>query len=592
MPIWGFPLAWTLKRGCSPKPTAAKLLEKELSDPKYKPRVVAMGTNTDPYQPIERRLHIMRSIVATFARFNHPVTILTKAHLITRDIDILGPMAQKNLTRAMVSITTQDKALARSMEPRASAPEKRFDAIRQLAEAGVETGIMTGPMIPGLNDDEMETIMEKAASLGATFSAHTILRLPLEVSPLFQEWLETFAPNRARRIMRHIRDMNGGRDYDPHWSRGREIKTPYALLINQRNRAARARLGFDGNAQGSTFPSSACRWKYPASSDCSSNFNAPHGRHFIGARFAKLTFSARSDFDGGERKHARQGTTVLKLDLLTANEKAVCPRFMVEGMIPFWCKQGIDVQVRPLGAPARRPDISFAHVARTFVDDKLLEEERRIAPVLNGAVSDISKRKISTGIVERDSDYCGAVIVKSNLNFHGASERQDRPFPLRFAAGLTRRFNISIPSAISQNLPRYGYLVFDNKDAVPAWAWRNKDIIVEKFLPEMDGEYFVTRSWLFFGDEHYVSRLRSKSPIVKANNAHDHDTLEFPPPELVEMRAQFGFDFGKFDYVERDGRVVLLDINSTPTMVGRTPRHMALLERFASALTGYLATPN
>ena len=104
---------------------------------------------------------------------------------------------------------------------------------------------MTGPMIPGLNDDEMETIMEKAADLGATFSAHTILRLPLEVSPLFQEWLEAYAPNRARRIMRHIRDMNGGRDYDPHWSRGREIKTPYALLINQRNAAMRAKLGFN-----------------------------------------------------------------------------------------------------------------------------------------------------------------------------------------------------------------------------------------------------------------------------------------------------------------------------------------------------------
>ncbi len=227
------------------KPSASKLLEKELSDKNYKPRVIAMGTNTDPYQPIERKFQIMRGIISTFARFNHPVTILTKAHLITRDLDILGPMAEKNLTRAMVSITTQDKALARSMEPRASSPPKRFEAIKKLVDAGVQTGIMTGPMIPGLNDDEMETIMEKAADLGASFSAHTILRLPLEVSPLFQEWLETFAPNRAKRIMHHIRDMNGGRDYDPQWSRGREIKTPYALLINQRNAAARAKLGFN-----------------------------------------------------------------------------------------------------------------------------------------------------------------------------------------------------------------------------------------------------------------------------------------------------------------------------------------------------------
>jgi DNA repair photolyase len=227
------------------KPSASKLLQNELSNKHYKPRVIAIGTNTDPYQPIERKFLIMRGILQTLARFNHPVTILTKAHLITRDLDILAPMAQKNLTRAMVSITTQDKALARSMEPRASAPPKRFEAIKRLAEAGVETGIMTGPMIPGLNDDEMEAIMEKAAGLGATFSAHTIIRLPLEVSPLFQEWLEAYAPNRARRIMRHIRDMNGGKNYDPYWSRGGEIKTPYALLIGQRNRAARARLGFD-----------------------------------------------------------------------------------------------------------------------------------------------------------------------------------------------------------------------------------------------------------------------------------------------------------------------------------------------------------
>ncbi len=227
------------------KPSAPKLLEKELSNKNYKPKVIAMGTNTDPYQPVERRFQIMRGIITVFSRFNHPVTILTKSQLITRDLDILGPMAEKNLTRAMISITTQDKALARSMEPRASAPKWRFEAIRKLVDAGVATGIMTGPMIPGLNDDEMESIMEKAAEMGASFSAMTILRLPLEVAPLFQEWLEAFAPNRAKRIMSHIRDINGGRDYDAQWSRGREITTPYAQLITQRNRAARARLGFD-----------------------------------------------------------------------------------------------------------------------------------------------------------------------------------------------------------------------------------------------------------------------------------------------------------------------------------------------------------
>lgn len=227
------------------KPSAKTLLEKELSNPKYRLRVVAMGTNTDPYQPIERKFRIMRGVLSTFAKFKHPVTILTKSILITRDLDILEPMAAQNLTRAMISITTKDNALARSMEPRASAPAKRFDAIKKLTEAGIPTGVMTGPMIPGLNDNEMESILEEASQAGATFAAFTILRLPLEVSSLFQEWLEAHVPNRAARIMRHIREMNGGRDYDPNWSRNAEIKTPYASLIGQRHKAARTRYALD-----------------------------------------------------------------------------------------------------------------------------------------------------------------------------------------------------------------------------------------------------------------------------------------------------------------------------------------------------------
>lgn len=227
------------------KPSASRLLEKELSNPRYKPRTVAMGTNTDPYQPIERRFQIMRGVLSVFSRFNHPVTILTKSQMITRDLDILAPMAAKNLTRAMISITTQDKKLARSMEPRASAPKWRFEAIKRMTDKGIKVGIMTGPMIPALNDDEMETIMERASEAGASFSAYTIVRLPIEVSPLFQEWLEAFAPARAKRVMRHIRDMNGGKTYDAHWSRGGEIKAPYAQLLAQRNAKARARLGFD-----------------------------------------------------------------------------------------------------------------------------------------------------------------------------------------------------------------------------------------------------------------------------------------------------------------------------------------------------------
>ena len=226
------------------KPSAPKLVENEFSSPKYRPQTVAFGTNTDPYQPIERDFLIMRKLLKVFSRFNHPFSILTKSILVARDIDLIAPMAKKDMARAMVSITTQDRMLARSMEPRASTPEKRFEAIKKLSDAGVPTGVATGPMIPGLNDHEMESIMEKAAALGATYSTFTIIRLPLEVAPLFQEWLEQYAPDRANRVMRHIREINGGRNYDPHWSRGREISSPYAGLIRKRHAAMSKRLGF------------------------------------------------------------------------------------------------------------------------------------------------------------------------------------------------------------------------------------------------------------------------------------------------------------------------------------------------------------
>lgn len=225
------------------KPDAAKLLTNELSNPRYRVRSMTIGTNTDAYQPIERQLQIMRGIVKTLSRFHHPVSILTKSDLIIRDLDVLGPMAKKNLTRCMMSITTQDRKLARAMEPRAPTPGRRFEALKRLVGEGIRTGIMLGPMIPGLNDSEMEEIMEKAVDIGASYSAYTILRLPLEVAPLFQEWLEAFAPTRAARIMRHIREMNGGKDYDPEWSRGAEVKGTFSKLITLRYRKARARLG-------------------------------------------------------------------------------------------------------------------------------------------------------------------------------------------------------------------------------------------------------------------------------------------------------------------------------------------------------------
>lgn len=227
------------------KPDAGALLRREFSAPGYRPRPVALGTNTDPYQPAERRYRIMRDVLTACAEFGHPLTILTKSAGVLRDLDLLSPLAQRGLVRATLSITTCDPALARALEPRASAPAKRFDAVRALADAGVETGVMTAPMIPALNDHELEALLTRAAEAGASHAGYTMIRLPLEVSPLFQEWLAAHAPDRAGRVMRHIREHNGGRDYDARRSRGREVASPYVKLLAARFRAAAARLGLD-----------------------------------------------------------------------------------------------------------------------------------------------------------------------------------------------------------------------------------------------------------------------------------------------------------------------------------------------------------
>jgi DNA repair photolyase len=229
------------------KPSAAALLKRELSARNYQPKHIAIGTNTDPYQPVERRFQIMRGVLGVLRDFHHPVTILTKSALIARDIDILAPMAERGLASTMLSLTTLDARLARAMEPRAATPKRRLEAISRLAEAGIPVGVMTAPMIPGLNDNEMETLLEAAKKSGAHFAGYTILRLPLEVAPLFKEWLEATFPNRAARVMRHIREMNGGKDYDPEWSRAELPRSVYARLIAERFHKAAARLGFDDN---------------------------------------------------------------------------------------------------------------------------------------------------------------------------------------------------------------------------------------------------------------------------------------------------------------------------------------------------------
>lgn len=226
------------------KPGAPQLLRKELSAKGYKVRPIAIGTNTDPYQPIERRYGIMRQILEVLLEFRHPVSILTKSDMILRDLDILKEMQQHDLVRAMISITTLDTRLARSMEPRAPTPSKRLAAVKALAEGGIPTGTVHGPMIPGLSDHELESLMEASKTAGATFTSYTLLRLPQEVGPLFEEWLETVAPGRKNRVLNHIRNINGGRIYDVGRSRGGGPKGAYADLLAMRFKKALTRLEF------------------------------------------------------------------------------------------------------------------------------------------------------------------------------------------------------------------------------------------------------------------------------------------------------------------------------------------------------------
>ena len=231
------------------KPDAALLLEKELSAPSYQPRTIAIGTNTDAYQPIEKKLRIMRQILEVLARFNHPVGIVTKSALVQRDIDILAPMAAKGLAKVAISITTLDRKLARAMEPRASTPAKRLEAISRLANAGCPVGVGFAPVIPGLNDHELEAVLEAAQKVGATSAMYVTLRLPLEIKDLFREWLADARPDRATRVMSLIRQTRGGKDYDPDWSQRMKGTGPVAELIATRFRAAAKRYGLDAPRQ-------------------------------------------------------------------------------------------------------------------------------------------------------------------------------------------------------------------------------------------------------------------------------------------------------------------------------------------------------
>jgi DNA repair photolyase len=227
------------------KPDAPRLLERELSAEGYRPRTIAIGTNTDPYQPIEREYRVMRGILEVLERCSHPVGIVTKSALILRDLDILTRMAQRNLVKVALSVTTLDPKLARLMEPRAATPPRRLDALRQLAAAGVPTAVMVAPVIPAINDSEIERILDTAAALGVKGAGYVLLRLPLEVRDIFREWLMAHFPDRYRHVFKLVRDMRGGKDYDATFGTRMTGSGPIAWMIGRRFEAACEKLGLN-----------------------------------------------------------------------------------------------------------------------------------------------------------------------------------------------------------------------------------------------------------------------------------------------------------------------------------------------------------
>jgi DNA repair photolyase len=227
------------------KPQAAALLKAELSKKGYSCRPIALGSNTDPYQPAERRLGVTRSILEVLREFRHPVTIVTKGALIQRDIDILAEMAADRLAVVTVSVTTLDRALARVMEPRAATPQRRLETIAALAKAGIPTGVLSAPMIPALNDAEMEEILAAAKEAGALTAGYTMLRLPLELKALFKEWLEAHAPNKASHVLSLVAQSHGGKLYDSTWSKRMIGYGPYADMLSARFDRTCRKLGLN-----------------------------------------------------------------------------------------------------------------------------------------------------------------------------------------------------------------------------------------------------------------------------------------------------------------------------------------------------------
>ena len=226
------------------KDGAAALLERELANPKYRPKVIALGANTDAYQPIERQYRVTRAVLEVLAKARHPVGIVTKSNLVLRDLDLLAPMAADGLVKVFVSVTTVDRGLARRMEPRAPTPERRLEAIERLANAGVPVGVMAAPIIPAVNDGEIETILTRAYAAGAREAGYVALRLPLELRESFREWLAVNFPDRLKRAIALTQSMHGGKDYESQWGRRMAGSGPYAWMIGRRFEIAAKRLGY------------------------------------------------------------------------------------------------------------------------------------------------------------------------------------------------------------------------------------------------------------------------------------------------------------------------------------------------------------
>ena len=229
------------------KRDAPELLRRRLSSPRWKPTPIMLSGATDPYQPVERRLRVTRGVLEVFAEFRNPVGVITKSHLVTRDLDLLADLAAHSAAGVVLSITTLRNELQRVMEPRTSVPARRLEAVRALARAGIPVGVNVAPVIPGLTDHEMPAILESASEAGASFASYILVRLPHAVAPLFETWLEQHFPERKNKVLSRLRDLHGGRLHDSTWGRRKRGRGVFAEQIERLFSLARRKAGLEGS---------------------------------------------------------------------------------------------------------------------------------------------------------------------------------------------------------------------------------------------------------------------------------------------------------------------------------------------------------